>query len=153
MPDTYIFAVVCTALIILVLHWFRWPRILDRLIAYAIGVTSILVGLAIWLGSYGQWTTWFQIAGTAIATAGAIGLASLPKATNLHRLIAYSLGVASILMSLAIWLGSSGQWRAWWMIVGIAAAAGLATTIAYAIDWLLNLVAKDAIHERTSEPD
>ena len=39
-----------TALLLLVGHWLPWPHKLHRLWAYVYGVTSIYLGIYIWLG-------------------------------------------------------------------------------------------------------
>ena len=39
-----------TALLLLVGHWLPWPKQLHRLWAYVYGVTSIYLGIYIWLG-------------------------------------------------------------------------------------------------------
>ena len=39
-----------TALLLWVGHWFPWPHKLHRLWAYVYGVTSIYLGIYIWLG-------------------------------------------------------------------------------------------------------
>jgi len=115
MPDTYAYALGGTALIIFVAHWFPWPRRLHRLIAYAIGVTSILSGLAIWL---------IPSPFPCVLTGEGPGMGA----------------------------GATG-FIIWLMIMGIAFAAGLATALAWFVDWVLHLAAKDSIYERTTEPD
>ena len=62
----------------------------------------------------------------------------LPWPRRLHRLAAYTYGVASILAGAAAWLGSLGQW---WLVLGLAAFAavgGAATSLCYLVDWALN---------------
>jgi hypothetical protein len=50
MFDTsFYLGLVVTALLILVGHWFPWPRRLEKLEAYTYGVCAILVGTFIWL--------------------------------------------------------------------------------------------------------
>jgi len=43
-------------------HWFPWPRKPRRIEAYAIGLTALLIGQAVWLGTTGQWALWLHLA-------------------------------------------------------------------------------------------
>ena len=60
-----------TIFLILVAHWFPWPRKLPRLWAYAIGTASIVAGLGLWFGMQGLWV----LLGGIFAIALAAGLA------------------------------------------------------------------------------
>ena len=80
MIDSYVAGLVVTAGLLLLGHWFRWPKgDLDRLTAYTYGVGSILAGQFVWL----HWSTmrytgdglWWQIASFAIVGGAATGLA------------------------------------------------------------------------------
>ncbi len=51
----FVFGTTLTGLLLLVGHWFPWPRRLHRLLAYCYGVASILAGAAVWLGALGLW--------------------------------------------------------------------------------------------------
>jgi len=60
-----------TVLLLLVLHWFPWPSRLPRLWAYAFGCLGIAAGIAVWLGTSGQW----RILGGIVAIGCAGGIA------------------------------------------------------------------------------
>lgn len=49
MNAPFICGLVLTALLVLVGHWFPWPRRLPRLAAYAYGTAAILAGVSVWL--------------------------------------------------------------------------------------------------------
>ena len=42
--------------LLLIGHWFPWPRRLPRLWAYAYGTASILAGVSLWFGLEMLWT-------------------------------------------------------------------------------------------------
>lgn len=56
----------------------------------------------------------------------------------LHRLIAYTYGVACILAGTGIWLSLIGQTRIWVGLVGFAVIGGATVCMAYGVDWALN---------------
>lgn len=60
-----------------------------------------------------------------------------PWPKRLHRLAAYTCGVASILAGQAIWL-LPAQRDTWQSLVFFAIIGGLATGLCYLIDWGLN---------------
>lgn len=78
----FAFGLTLTSLILLVGHWFPWPRRLPRLLAYAYGVGAILAGTAIWLGLLGLWSTWFGLLAFAV-----IGGAVTAIAYGIDRLL------------------------------------------------------------------
>jgi hypothetical protein len=71
----FAFGLTITALMLLVGHWFPWPKRLHRLAAYAYGVGAILFGTAIWLGLQGLWTTWLGIVAFAVVGGLTTGMA------------------------------------------------------------------------------
>ena len=80
MIDSYVAGLVVTAGLLLLGHWFRWPKgDLDRLTAYAYGVGSILVGQWVWLhwstARYADDPLWWRIALFAIVAGGVTFLA------------------------------------------------------------------------------
>lgn len=50
-----------TALILLVEHWFPWPKKPGYLERYAMGCGAIYIGLLIWLGPQQQWILLLQL--------------------------------------------------------------------------------------------
>ncbi len=49
----YVVGLLSMAALLLIEHWFPWPKRLHRLFAYPLGVGAILVGVAIWLTQTG----------------------------------------------------------------------------------------------------
>ena len=49
----YVVGLVIMAGLLLIEHWFPWPRRLSRLWAYPLGVSAILIGVAVWLLQHG----------------------------------------------------------------------------------------------------
>lgn len=84
---------------------------------------------------------------------------------KLHRLAAYTFGVASILAGQAVWLlpisppqnwgagGAEGAGGAalWLAIASFALVAGAATAIAWFADWVLNLRVRSVINDRRTD--
>ena len=60
-----------------------------------------------------------------------------PFPRKLHRLEAYSIGIAAILVGQAIWLCCAGEWKLWMAIAAFSVVSGAAVIGAYAIDTLL----------------
>ena len=52
----YVVGLLSMAALLLIEHWFPWPKRLHRLWAYPLGVMAIFAGVAIWLiqSGYGQ---------------------------------------------------------------------------------------------------
>jgi hypothetical protein len=53
--DWFWMAVVVSALLLFVGHWFPWPKELHKLGAYVYGVGSILAGFMLWQLQNGNW--------------------------------------------------------------------------------------------------
>jgi len=67
-----------------------------------------------------------------------------PWPRKLHRLVAYSYGVASIYLGLFIYLGWGPTF---WTLCAFPAIGGVAVGFAYAVDWLLNLRVKANLYD------
>ena len=74
-----------TVLLLLVGHWFPWPRPLSRLWAYAYGVGSILAGLAVWLLVSGQYVVMLGVA--LVAVAGGVAVVVAYQIDHIVRLM------------------------------------------------------------------
>ena len=89
----------------------------------------LVVILAIWVGHWFNWPS------------------------RLHPLLAYCYGVGTILAGIAIWMLPAGYAHLYLLILGIAAAAGIATTIAYLFDHaqkrLTETSAKARLYDKT----
>ena len=71
----FAFGLTLTALLLLVGHWFPWPKRLHRLLAYTYGVGAILAGAAIWLILQNLWGLWLGIVAFAVVGGIVTGLA------------------------------------------------------------------------------
>lgn len=92
---------------------------------------------------------WFGLVVTALVE---LVLHWYPWPRALPRVVSYMLGVAAILLGCAIWLLGIQQIRILLGIVGICAAAGLATLLGWGVDWLHNLLVRVSVsHERNAE--
>ena len=52
----YVVGLASMAALLLIEHWFPWPKRLHRLYTYPLGVSAIFIGIAIWLtqSGYGE---------------------------------------------------------------------------------------------------
>ena len=73
----------------------------------------------------------------------------IPYPRKLHRIEAYTIGVAMILIGQAIWLGSLGRWDIWFKLVGWAIVSGIAVITAHEIDHRLRERAKKKVKNKT----
>lgn len=71
----YGLALAVTALILLLEHWFPWPRRFHQLVNYTLGSGGILAGVAIWLVSIGRPGDIFPLLGFYAAGGTAVLLA------------------------------------------------------------------------------
>ncbi|NIV31591.1 MAG: hypothetical protein GWN58_19525 [Anaerolineae bacterium] len=71
--------------LLLVGHWFPWPRPLPRLWRYIYGVSSILAGIAAWLLVSGQYIVMVGI--TVIACAGGLAVIISYQIDHIVRLM------------------------------------------------------------------
>ena len=76
----FVAGLACTALLILLGHWFPWPVKLHRLAAYTYGCLCILSGAGVWLLSRGEWRDWLSLAAFVGVAGAATGLAYLVDA-------------------------------------------------------------------------
>jgi hypothetical protein len=65
-----------------------------------------------------------------------------PWFRRLSRIQAYAYGVGSLLIGEAIWLVPS-NWPLWLGLILFAGVAGAAVCLAYLIDWVQNMLARD----------
>lgn len=94
-------------------------------------------------------TYWYALAITALVE---LVLHWAPWPRPLHRIGAYSVGVAGILLGAALWLIPSGHAAMFAALVLLCAVAGAATGLGYAIDAVRNLIVRTMVsHERHPE--
>lgn len=93
-------------------------------------------------------------------TVGLLSMAALlliehwfPWPKELHRLLAYPLGVGAIFAGLAIWLVQNGYAEIAAGLVPFAIVAGIVVYGAYGIDWLVLAIRKAWKAERTMRHD
>jgi hypothetical protein len=53
--------VLTSVFLLLIQHWFPWPRKLHRLETYCLGVGAILAGVYVWMSRAGQIRQWVEL--------------------------------------------------------------------------------------------
>jgi hypothetical protein len=72
----------------------------------------------------------------------------VPWPRTLPRVVAYTVGVAGILIGCGLWLITTGRRQEFYGIVAICLAAGVGTLVGYGLDKLGNLIVRAGTDDR-----
>lgn len=87
---------------------------------------------------------WYAI---TVVFMGELLLHWAPFPRTLPRIVAYGLGLATILVGCAIWLIPTGNGLVFVGVLVICIAAGIATLLGYGVDALLNLLVRMKVRD------
>ena len=85
---------------------------------------------------------WFALGITALLE---LVLHWAPWPRTLPRVVAYTFGVAGILLGAGLWLIPTGQGAIYLGLIAVCAAAGLGTVTGYGVDWVRNLIVRASL--------